>query len=164
MSRTLLALIFVCCLVPTRTSAQTVNQAEAYGAFLDKSGVTITQAVSNLEQIGRGLPDREFRSVAYVLVGGLEAAAMVARTADIAHAYSSMQGSADSEVLRRDLSALAGGLVASCDTEIQKINFNLGSLKSPAAVAESQKVRDSIQGVRDQSDHFYKSHWQGEPR
>lgn len=130
--------------------AQTKAQADKLSDYLYKAAEDISQVTINLIEMERGMqpPDDFHTSSVYEVAKNAQGS--YDKLHIVVTIYSMMKDSRDQATVKKYIQPLAKHAIAASNSAISTANRSLGGLKSPAAIAEVQKVRDILQRVRDE--------------
>jgi hypothetical protein len=127
---------------------QDQGQAGKLAEFLGRTDQEASTAATNLVQMGPGLMPPESDVIEAIHGSTVAASAYLDKLNQVTFIYSIMRDKVDRDLVRQLMLLQAKHTVRGCDLAIEQINRRLGMLRSPAAIAEAQKVRDLLQKAR----------------
>jgi hypothetical protein len=159
MKRYCVSFLIVCLCVPAVVMAQThraPTQMQA-GDLTSSLVIQIMKLVrihKNISDMYPGLGANDKFLMTMVSDTGEEAEIEMGDLTDLTSIYGFLEGTSGENIVMQTLFARLRSDVKDFDREIKNINLSLSGLHSPAAVSESEKLRDLIQRVRDRVNEF----------
>lgn len=130
--------------------ALTLEQATKLVSFLNSTTTELAQAKTNLLQMSSGMPLGESIQIDTIYDSITTTDCYFQKLNIVTNIYSLMQDSRDQAISKNYINLIAKHTVTSANTTINVLNRQLATIRSPAAIAEAQKIRDLVQKIRDE--------------
>jgi predicted PurR-regulated permease PerM len=145
--RTLMASLLI--VVSSTVVAQTAEQAARLLNLFDTTGLEFSYAIKNVSEMASGVPAAEGERLDRIAEFAASADSRLNHLSDLVFLYANISSPEDRALTRKVMTRTAKYVLAIWAVSLKSINRNLAGLRSPAAVAEAQKVRDRLQTLTD---------------
>ena len=136
--------------VPADVYGQTQKQAISLAEEIDRVNLELSTAGLNLSQMVPRLPSSELVEGAEIGNRADVIEVLFAQISVLARIYSVMETDRDRMFVRVYLFETAKQSTRTIERSLRSINQCLVGLRTPAAIAEAQKIRDAIQKLHSQ--------------
>jgi hypothetical protein len=143
-SMTAVVLVAVALFATSSAGAQTVAAVEQVMVGVSVQSKQLDAALASLGDMSKGLLGADANSVADVTNAGRQFSGAVSEATPVGVILRHMKSSEDVRFTRAMLAISASKALLAADSDIEIINRALPKIATPAAAAESAKVRDAI--------------------
>jgi hypothetical protein len=143
-------LLLVLC---TSVLAQSQGETQELADVLDKHNGIVLTATQNLLGMASAAPEPEAMRIDFITCTTGPIQVDIQHLVNLSSLHSMMVDSRDQGMLHRLLVIQANGFLRMSERAVRHVNQNLALLRSQAAIAEAQKLRDAIQAIQERIRH-----------
>ncbi len=138
----------ICFMTSLSAFGQTQEQAKKLSLELMEAASNVAQSFSNAFNLTRGLDSQDTENIKQILAASEPTNVSLHSFAELLTIYSVMRDQADRSVVRSSMLNSGQSMLPSLEYSLEIINLSLARLKSPAAIGETQKIRDEFQKIQ----------------
>jgi hypothetical protein len=128
--------------------AQSQADTARLSEVLDKQNEIMLSTQGNLIEMTSGLPEPEATRVDHITVYADSVQYGTQHLIVLTSLHSKMRDTEDRDLVRGYVTLQARYLLKTTNNALHGLNTNLGRLRSPAAIADVQKLRETIQAIQ----------------
>ncbi len=150
MLRSLVTVIILLLAILMQARAQTMDQAVKFDRFLDGATHDLAQVKTNLLDMSRGMPVDEAIQMDTIDFSIRDTECVLDKLSIVGKIYSVIGDKRERAKVKQFYDSIAKYSVRASNATVAVLNRELPKARSPAAIAEVQKARDSILKIRDE--------------